>query len=346
MSSITELLNPKPGNELTSALMAHGPSGSDQAGLPSPTLESEAESRHSELPSQLSSAPSTQFTAQDLYIPSEGDCLIERDCSIEGPQSESPTAVDEDGRSSYRKRNSLPSDLSEATIDGAQSAAMPTPSPERQDRAVIGWWRGSPVQNPKKRHAAAAFIDARGRLRRQIQKEDVYGERIEDETLLPSGSGSRCLTLENVDHFNGLDDLDHSEMKEFVLLRAGVEPEGTDEERDKNIQTAIQAAIRKARETTPTKPLLIAKGATPGEATVSSESKKRRRTHSRFDDTKSTPPPEKTASSVDIIIHDGVTYKRAKTGSLADNLVSPAELITADGENYVIYHVLTKSLLI
>ncbi|KAJ6436487.1 C2H2-type domain-containing protein [Purpureocillium lavendulum] len=147
------------------------------------------------------------------------------DVVIEGVRSNSPAFP-----YPKRKRKFLHANLNEYGIESSQTAhtaeALPPPVRNTKRRkvhwgspvkAVLGYWRDSPVPEPDRRHAVIGFIDVLDRLRTRIQPRTTAGEPIKTYPLPPEPSAN-WVKFEGIvfaDHLVGLDSF---QIKEYVRI--------------------------------------------------------------------------------------------------------------------------------
>ncbi|KAF4495430.1 hypothetical protein FAGAP_8439 [Fusarium agapanthi] len=157
---------------------------------------------------------------------------------------------------------------------------------------TVGYWRDSEAPTVNLKHAVIGFIDARGRLRAQIQRTTLSGGTIPDE--YSSGSGGSWVNFDKIvflDHLVGQNQL---QVKEYVKIRA--EAPGTDElegERVAAEKAAVKEAVRRANLNSAAEhsanPPQLAYGVDLPEHLLQNRDAKRRRTSGRF--APANPPP-------------------------------------------------------
>ncbi|OLN92001.1 hypothetical protein CCHL11_01401 [Colletotrichum chlorophyti] len=192
-----------------------------------------------------------------------------------------------------RKRASVFNDLSEDKMESSHvSEKEGTPRSAKPARrhglggvkgVILGYWRDSPVPDPKGKHAVIGFIDVRDRLRTRIQQNTRFGEAVSSADYpLPPGPGGSWVTFERVVFADHLVGMDHHQVKEYVKLRTDA-VEDTEEARNAAEKAAAKEAIRRVEENPPPENVVapaIAYGAEiPDHATMPSRpDSKRRRT--------------------------------------------------------------------
>ncbi|KAK1848263.1 hypothetical protein CCHR01_09101 [Colletotrichum chrysophilum] len=216
---------------------------------------------------------------------------------VSEPEDENMADVEDEPVVSHypkRKRASVFNDLAEDKMESSLiSEKEGTPRATKPRRhglggvkgVILGYWRDSPVPDPKGKHAVIGFIDVRDRLRTRIQQNTRFGSPVSNlEYPLPPGPGGSWVTFERVVFADHLVGLDHHQVKEYVKLRTDAFDE-TEEARDEAEKAAAKEAVRRVEENPPPEGQLapaIAYGADIPDHAVSSSrpDSKRRRTGS------------------------------------------------------------------
>ncbi|WQF81860.1 hypothetical protein CDEST_06874 [Colletotrichum destructivum] len=217
---------------------------------------------------------------------------------VSDPEDENMADVEDEPVISHypkRKRASLFNDLSEEKMEnGIVTEKEGTPRSTKLARrhglggvkgVILGYWRDSPVPDPRGKHAVIGFIDVRDRLRTRIQQNTRFGEQVSSADYpLPPGPGGSWVTFERVVFADHLVGMDHHQVKEYVKLRTDAVEE-TEEARNAAELAAAKEAIRRVEENPPPENVVapaIAYGAEiPDHATMPARpDSKRRRTGS------------------------------------------------------------------
>ncbi|KAK1639941.1 hypothetical protein BDP81DRAFT_185588 [Colletotrichum phormii] len=183
---------------------------------------------------------------------------------VSDPEDENMADVEDEPVVSHypkRKRASVFNDLSEDKMESSLvSEKEGTPRSTKPARrhglggvkgVILGYWRDSPVPDPRGKHAVIGFIDVRDRLRTRIQQNTRFGEPVSSlEYPLPPGPGGSWVTFERVVFADHLVGLDHHQVKEYVKLRTD-SIEMTEEARDAAEQAAAKEAVRRVEENPP-----------------------------------------------------------------------------------------------
>ncbi|KAK1519265.1 hypothetical protein CPAR01_15703 [Colletotrichum paranaense] len=217
---------------------------------------------------------------------------------VSDPEDENMADVEDEPVVSHypkRKRASVFNDLSEDKMESSLvSEKEGTPRGTKPARrhglggvkgVILGYWRDSPVPDPRGKHAVIGFIDVRDRLRTRIQQNTRFGEPVSSlEYPLPPGPGGSWVTFERVVFADHLVGLDHHQVKEYVKLRTD-SIEMTEEARDAAEQAAAKEAVRRVEENPPPEnpvaPAIAYGAVIPDHATMPARpDSKRRRTGS------------------------------------------------------------------
>ncbi|KAK2000215.1 hypothetical protein LX36DRAFT_440452 [Colletotrichum falcatum] len=183
---------------------------------------------------------------------------------VSDPEDENMADVEDEPIVSHypkRKRASVFNDLAEDKMEGSIATDKEgTPRSTKPARrhglggvkgVILGYWRDSPVPEPKGKHAVIGFIDVRDRLRTRIQQNTRFGEPVSSADYpLPPGPGGSWVTFERVVFADHLVGMDHHQVKEYVKLRTDA-VEDTEEARNAAELAAAQEAIRRVEENPP-----------------------------------------------------------------------------------------------
>lgn len=257
-----------------------------------------------------------------------------------------------------RKRTSIFNDLSDSKIEF--STTMPTERPERtalpgalnkakprnivgsNKGVVVGHWRDSQVPDLENKHAVIGFLDVRDRLRTRIQPINKDGDTISAEYPLPPGPGGSWVTFDRT-NLGG-----DGAAEEILCVRAS----GGHELRQ--LRGAFPDA-RPARQSLGDieagEAGLTTNGASSGRTSHSMQSDGARGLFHESQDierlnrvwARQESLRLRAGSSEDAKIYDGFKYERKPTGLFMGQLVSQGTIITIEDEDYVEYHMLTKS---
>ncbi|GKT47076.1 uncharacterized protein ColSpa_07257 [Colletotrichum spaethianum] len=217
---------------------------------------------------------------------------------VSDPEDENMADVEDEPVVSHypkRKRASVFNDLSEDKMENSlvteKEGTPRSTKPARRHGlggvkgVILGYWRDSPVPEPRGKHAVIGFIDVRDRLRTRIQQNTRFGEPVSSADYpLPPGPGGSWVTFERVVFADHLVGMDHHQVKEYVKLRTDAVEE-TEEARNSAELAAAKEAIRRVEENPPPENVVapaIAYGAEiPDHATMPARpDSKRRRTGS------------------------------------------------------------------
>ncbi|KAJ9138679.1 tRNA splicing endonuclease subunit [Pleurostoma richardsiae] len=162
-----------------------------------------------------------------------------------------------------RKRSSVYHDLSEDRLEnslvGDETEVVPKAAGRPRTHGLgsvkgvnLGYWRDSPLPDPKDKHAVMGFIDVRDRLRTRIQSCTRDGREIGKENPCPPGPGGSWVTFERVVFEEHLVNLDQHQVKEYVKIRTeNIRPDETEEEAQEADKAAVREAIRRVQANPP-----------------------------------------------------------------------------------------------
>ncbi|GKT76132.1 hypothetical protein ColTof4_08555 [Colletotrichum tofieldiae] len=183
---------------------------------------------------------------------------------VSDPEDENMADVEDEPVVSHypkRKRASVFNDLSEDKMENSlvteKEGTPRSTKPARRHGlggvkgVILGYWRDSPVPEPRGKHAVIGFIDVRDRLRTRIQQNTRFGEPVSSADYpLPPGPGGSWVTFERVVFADHLVGMDHHQVKEYVKLRTDAVEE-TEGDRNAAELAAAKEAIRRVEENPP-----------------------------------------------------------------------------------------------
>ena len=243
---------------------------------------------------------------------------------------------------------------------------------------IIGVWLESELPNDTDKHVIYGFIDIHDRLRTRIYGMNRRGEELVANA--PTGAGGCWVTFERVIFDEHLRGLTSQEVKEYVKYRSKIPAGDTDKERAEADAEAVVEAKRiiAAQETMPVQNTIVHR---PSRQSLNSrqqareemiEVPKRQHEKTRKEVTMAKAVIQEAAQQElksnlkklnkvwaaqqaatlsdmtkgaelhDAKFHNGIKYERKQTGTFQDKLVSPPQILTIDGEDYVEYRILTK----
>ncbi|KAK7735198.1 hypothetical protein SLS53_007588 [Cytospora paraplurivora] len=144
---------------------------------------------------------------------------------------------------------------------------------------VLGYWRESQAPDGLK-HLVKGFIDSRDRLRTRIQPFNREGKIVTEHYPLNPGPGGSWVTFDKIVFDSHLVNLDQTQVKEYVKIRADMSETETEQDTTANDTAAVQQAIKRCRDRFPqaegNQPPQIAYGADQPEHAVNRPEKRRR----------------------------------------------------------------------
>lgn len=151
------------------------------------------------------------------------------------PMDDAPNSRPSSSRYTKRTRSAAQNDPSPEDLSRLANAARESYEtlasarhprrvlPDTYERGVVlGWWRDSPVEDERYKHAIVATLDSKGRVRPRIQSTNIHGQPI--NAPVPSGPGGTEVAFTRIVFLEHLIGLRQAHIVEYVKYRAAMVP--------------------------------------------------------------------------------------------------------------------------